>query len=99
MFGIAWFFLAQLMAARRTAQHSIASQWEAMDKTHHNRTSMLLSIISNVQGYEIRAVAGSFLFVVLISILKFSGAAVPYRSGLVQIENQHLKKTVRFLLL
>jgi AAA family ATP:ADP antiporter len=37
-----------------------------MEKTHHNRTSKLLSIISDVQGHEIKAVVGSFLFVVLL---------------------------------
>ena len=48
------------------ARLSIVSQLEAMEKTHHNRTSKLLSIISNVQGHEIKAVVGSFLFVVLL---------------------------------
>jgi AAA family ATP:ADP antiporter len=48
------------------ARLSIASQLEAMEKTHHNRTSKLLSIISDVQGHEIKAVVGSFLFVVLL---------------------------------
>jgi AAA family ATP:ADP antiporter len=48
------------------ARLSIVSQLEAMEKTHHNRTSKLLSIISDVQGHEIKAVVGSFLFVVLL---------------------------------
>ena len=48
------------------ARLSIVSQLEAMEKTHHNRTSKLLSIISDVQGHEIKAVGGSFLFVVLL---------------------------------
>ena len=48
------------------ARLSIVSQLEAMEKTHHNRTSKLLSIISNVQEHEIKAVVGSFLFVVLL---------------------------------
>ena len=48
------------------ARLSIVSQLEAMEKTHHNRTSKLLNIISNVQGHEIKAVVGSFLFVVLL---------------------------------
>ena len=48
------------------ARLSSVSQLEAMEKTHHNRTSKLLSIISDVQGHEIKAVVGSFLFVVLL---------------------------------
>ena len=48
------------------ARLSLVSQLEAMEKTHHNRTSKLLSIISDVQGHEIKAVVGSFLFVVLL---------------------------------
>ena len=48
------------------ARLSIVSQLEAMEKTHHNRTSKLLSIISDVQGHEIKAVVRSFLFVVLL---------------------------------
>ena len=48
------------------ARLSIVSQLEAMEKTHHNRTSKLLSVISDVQGHEIKAVVGSFLFVVLL---------------------------------
>lgn len=43
-----------------------ASQLEAMQKTHHTRTSKLLRTISNVQEHEIKAVVGSFLFVVLL---------------------------------
>ena len=37
-----------------------------MDKTNRNRTSKLVGLIANVQGHEVKAVAGSFLFVVLL---------------------------------
>mgnify|MGYP001626696498 FL=1 len=37
-----------------------------MDKTKRNRISQLLGTMANVQGHEIKAVAGSFLFVVLL---------------------------------
>ena len=37
-----------------------------MQKTNRTRTARLLSIISNVQEHEVKAVIGSFLFVVLL---------------------------------
>jgi AAA family ATP:ADP antiporter len=37
-----------------------------MDTTKRNRISQLLGTMANVQGHEIKAVAGSFLFVVLL---------------------------------
>ena len=37
-----------------------------MDTTQRNRISQLLGTMANVQGHEIKAVVGSFLFVVLL---------------------------------
>ena len=48
------------------AQHNNASRMEVMQKTNRTRTARLLSIISNVQEHEVKAVIGSFLFVVLL---------------------------------
>ena len=48
------------------AQHNNASRMEVMQKTNRTRTARLVSIISNVQGHEVKAVIGSFLFVVLL---------------------------------
>ena len=39
---------------------------DVMQKTNRTRTARLLSIISNVQEHEVKAVIGSFLFVVLL---------------------------------
>ena len=39
---------------------------EVMQKTNRTRTARLVSIISNVQEHEVKAVIGSFLFVVLL---------------------------------
>ena len=48
------------------ARHHHASAIQAMDTTKRNRISQLLGTMANVQGHEIKAVAGSFLFVVLL---------------------------------
>lgn len=48
------------------AQHNNASRMDVMQKTNRTRTARLLSIISNVQEHEVKAVIGSFLFVVLL---------------------------------
>lgn len=39
---------------------------ESMDTTKRNRASQFLNTIANVEGHEIKAVLGSFLFVVLL---------------------------------
>lgn len=48
------------------AQHNNASRMDVMQKTNRTRTARLLSVISNVQEHEVKAVIGSFLFVVLL---------------------------------